>query len=102
MAAIRFVAGQLVAGQAAPSAPDLDDTDIAQLGTSFRDPRRIVSAPSSFPYAMDAVRKHDVCKSYLSDSVFLDLHDGTHLTGRWLVSRGGTGESLSAFDLSSA
>lgn len=46
MAAIRFVSGQLSAGGAGAGAaalPDPDDHDIAQLGTSFRDPRRIVS-----------------------------------------------------------
>jgi hypothetical protein len=51
VAAIRFVSGQLSAGGgAAPAAApsDADDRDIAQLGTSFRDPRRIVSTNSAF------------------------------------------------------
>lgn len=46
VAAIRYVSSQLSAG--GPSAgggalPESDDRDMAQLGTSFRDPRRIVS-----------------------------------------------------------
>lgn len=51
VAAIRFVASQLSSGAAgsagsagaAAAGSDLDDIDIAQLGTSFRDPRRIVT-----------------------------------------------------------
>ncbi|XP_052749573.1 RAC serine/threonine-protein kinase [Galleria mellonella] len=49
VAAIRFVSGQLSSGAAGAAAaagassapPESDDRDIAQLGTSFRDPRRI-------------------------------------------------------------
>ncbi|XP_045499606.1 RAC serine/threonine-protein kinase-like [Colias croceus] len=45
VAAIRYVSSQLSGGSAAGAGPagppDGDDRDIAQLGTSFRDPRRI-------------------------------------------------------------
>lgn len=54
MAAIRYVSSTLAAGSAAGEGAsgalggvlpphDTDDDDIAKLGTSFRDPRRIVS-----------------------------------------------------------
>lgn len=47
VAAIRYVSLQLSAGGTSAAAtgalPESDDRDMAQLGTSFRDPRRIVS-----------------------------------------------------------
>lgn len=67
MAAIRFVSGQLSASgvgadgaaasgaaAAAAAASDADDNDIAQLGTSFRDPRRIVSTKQSIIFVLTA------------------------------------------------
>lgn len=59
VAAIRYVSSQLsaaggagaaggAAGAPLSSMAEGDDCDIAQLGTSFRDPRRIVSQPPSY------------------------------------------------------
>lgn len=69
VAAIRYVSSQLSSGagssMAVPLPPDADDGDIAQLGTSFRDPRRIVSRHTLFFSLSPLSMMHSLLNGYL-------------------------------------